>query len=112
MSAASIVQRQFDAYNAHDLAAFVAAYSDTVQLFRMPASEPAISGKAQLTEFYATQRFNLPGLEAELVSRTVIGNKVVDHERIRGLRDEPIEMVAVYEVGPKFIERVWFFSST
>ena len=112
MSATGIVQRQFDAYNAHDLAAFVAAYSDTVQIFRMPASEPVISGKAQLTEFYANQRFNVPGLEAELVSRTVLGNKVVDHERIRGLRDEPVEIVAVYEVGPGFIERVWFFSST
>ena len=42
----------------------------------------------------------------------MIGNKIVDHERIRGLRDVPVEMVAVYEVGPKVIERVWLFSST
>jgi hypothetical protein len=112
MSPVNIVQRQLDAYNAHDLEAFVAVYSDTIEIFRMPATQPTISGKAQLTEFHATQRFNVPGLEAELVSRTVLGNKVVDHERIRGLRDEPVEIVAVYEVGPNSIERVWFFSST
>ena len=60
VGASIVVQRQLDAYNAHDLAAFVAAYSDAVQIFRMPATQPAITGKAQLAAFYATHRFNVP----------------------------------------------------
>jgi hypothetical protein len=41
-------QKALDAYNAHDLPAFVAPYSNSVQIFRMPATQPAITGKAQL----------------------------------------------------------------
>ena len=110
MPAADLVQRQLDAYNAHDLAAFVAAYSDSVQIFRMPATQPAITGKAQLAAFYATHRFNVPGLHAELVNRMVVGNKVVDHERIRGLSNAVMEAVAVYQVVDELIANVWFFS--
>ena len=34
------VQAQLDAYNAHDLDAFVDCFSDDVRLFRMPAATP------------------------------------------------------------------------
>jgi hypothetical protein len=111
MSTVEVVQRQLDAYNAHDLAGFVAAYSEAIQVFRMPATQAAITGKAQFTEFYATRRFNVPGLRAELVNRMVLGTKVVDHERIRGLGDAPQEVVAVYQVVDDLIATVWFFSA-
>jgi hypothetical protein len=62
-----------------------------------------------LAKFYSTQRFNLPGLRAEIVNRIVLGNKVIDHERVWGVRDTPIEIAAVYEVVGQLIERVWFF---
>jgi hypothetical protein len=39
----------------------------------------AIVGKEAFGEFYATQRFNHVGLHAELVSRMVLGSKVIDH---------------------------------
>jgi hypothetical protein len=76
----------------------------------MPSTEPSISGKAQFAEFYATQRFNLPGLRADIVNRIVLGNKVIDHERVWGVREGPMEVAAVYEVVGQRIERVWFFS--
>jgi len=104
-----VVQRQLEAYNRHDLEAFVATYGDGVQLFRMPATAPALTGRAQLAEFYAANRFNLPRLHAEVVNRIVLGNKVIDHERITGLQAEPVEAVAVYEVADDLIQRVWFF---
>jgi hypothetical protein len=109
MSAIEVVQRQLDAYNAHDLAGFTAAYSDAVELFRMPSTAAAIIGKAQLAEFYATRRFNIPELRAEVVSRILLGNKVVDHERIWGLGEAPVEAVAVYRVIDDLIATVWFF---
>jgi hypothetical protein len=111
LSAADIVQRQVEAYNNRDLDAFVAAYSDGVEIFRMPAAEPALSGKKQLAEFYASQRFNIIGLKAEILNRIVSGNKVVDHERVHGLRSDPVELIAVYDVVDGFIRRVWFFPS-
>lgn len=111
MSAVDVVQRQVEAYNDRDLARFVACYSETIALFRMPSVEPAIRGKAALAEFYATQRFNLPGLHGDIVKRIVLGNKVIDHERIRGVRDSPFEVAVVYEVSGDLIERVWTFAT-
>jgi hypothetical protein len=110
VSAADVIQRQVDAYNDRDLDRFLAAYSDSAKTFRMPSTEPATAGKAQLAQFYATQRFNLPGLRAEILERIVLGNKVIDHERVWGLRSDPIEMVAVYQVAGGLIECVWFFA--
>jgi hypothetical protein len=111
VSAVEVVQRQVEAYNARDLDRFVSSYSETIAIFRMPSTEPIISGKVELAKFYSTQRFNLPGLRAEIVNRIALGNKVIDHERIWGVRDTPLEIAAVYEVVGELIERVWFFPS-
>jgi hypothetical protein len=111
MSAVDVVQQQVEAYNARDLDRFVSTYSDTIAIYRMPAVEPFISGKIQLAEFYATQRFNLPGLRADIVNRIAIGNKVIDHERIWGVRAGPFEIAVAYEVIGGLIERVWTFPS-
>jgi len=103
------VQRQLDAYNAHDLDRFVAEYADDVKVFRPPAAEPVLSGKAAFADHYARNRFTLPGLHADVVNRIVAGNKVVDHERIAGLGDGIVEAIAVYEIDGGRIRTVWFF---
>ena len=108
MTPGEIVDAQVAAYNARDLARFAATYSDAVTIFRMPSTEPAINGKAQLGEVYG-RRFSAASLHAEILNRIVIGNKVIDHERVHGIQDTPVEAVAVYEVVDGLIETVWFF---
>jgi len=103
------VQRQLDAYNAHDLERFLAEYADDVQVFRMPATEPVLSGKQAFGEHYANNRFNLPKLHARLVNRIVSGDVVVDHEEVTGLADGSLTAVAVYKVVDGRIRTVWFF---
>jgi hypothetical protein len=103
------VQRQLEAYNAHDLERFLAEYADDVRVFRPPATEPVLSGKAAFGEHYAKNRFNLPNLHARLVNRIVSGNIVVDHEEITGLPQPNLAAVAVYEVIDDRIRTVWFF---
>lgn len=110
MSPEQAVQHQLDAYNARDLARFLEVYADDVVVYRLPSQEPAFSGRAQLAEFYRTQRFNLPALRAELVNRMVIGNAVIDHERVHGVRDRPFDVAASYRVIDGLIRTVWFFS--
>ena len=107
MSPTEIVQRQVEAYNARDLKAFAATYSETIQMIRLPATEPAIKNKADLIEFYGANRFMAPSLHAEILNRIVLGNKVIDHERITGLPNSPFECVIVYEVENDLIQRVW-----
>jgi hypothetical protein len=104
------VQLQLDAYNAHDLERFLEVYDDDVVVYRLPCREPAFTSRAELADFYATQRFSLPALRAELVNRMIVGNVVIDHERVHGLRDRPFEVAASYQVRDGRIMSVWFFS--
>lgn len=109
MTPEALVQAQLDAYNAHDLQAFIACYSDDILVYRPPAAGPALAGKAAFADFYATQRFSLPALHAQVLNRMVLGNKVIDHERITGLGDAPLEAAAVYEITGGLIGTVWFY---
>jgi hypothetical protein len=102
------VQRQLDAYNARNLERFIREFTDDVVAYRLPGRKPVLLGKAEFAEYYATRRFNLPGLNAQLVKRMVFGNKVVDQERIFGLGDDPVDVAAIYEVTPQGIATVWF----
>ena len=88
----------------------MACYADSVQVYRPPAAEPVLHGREAFADHYATRRFNLPTLHAELLNRMVMGNKVVDHERIVGLSDTPAEVVVVYEVVDGLIQSVFYFS--
>ena len=108
----AFAQRQLDAYNARDPQRFVREYTEDVVVYRLPSVEPVIVGKAALSEHYGKTRFNLPRLHAELVNRMVFGNKVIDHERVTGVQDRPIEVAAVYEVTPGGISKVWFVSGS
>jgi len=110
MTPEQAVQHQLDAYNARDLARFLEVYEDDVVVYRLPSKEPAFTSRGQLAEFYRTQRFNLPALRAELLNRMVIGNVVIDHERVHGVRDRPFEVAASYRVVDGLIRAVWFFS--
>ena len=107
---AAFAQRQLEAYNARDLARFVAEYTEDVQVWRLPGTEPVLSGRAALSEHYRVNRFNLPGLHAEVVQRMVFGNKVIDQERVTGVQATPMDVAAIYEVTPAGISKVWFVS--
>ena len=106
-----VVQRQLIAYNAKDLDAFVAQYADDVREYRPPMREPFLEGRAAFRAYYGDQRFVLPDLHAEIVQRMVVGNKVVDHERIVGIRKSEVEGIALYEVIDGLICNVWFYSN-
>jgi hypothetical protein len=107
---AAFAQRQLDAYNARDLERFVREYTEDVVAYRLGAVEPFVSGKAAFAEHYRKNRFTLPDLHAALVSRMVLGNKVIDQERVFGVEPEPMEVAAIYEVTPAGIRKVWFVS--
>src|SRR5437016_13507353 len=96
MNAVDVVEEQLQAYNARDLDRFAATYAESIRIYRMPAMEPAIVGKEKLHEVYRA-RFSSTNLHAEIVSRIVLGNKVIDHERVVGIKELPIEAVA--EIG-------------
>jgi len=103
------VQRQLDAYNAKDLAAFVACYHTDIAIYRIPATEPALKGREALAAFYKTERFTRAALRAEVLQRMVVGNKVIDHEKVYGMAEQPYEVLVVYEVQEGLITTAWFY---
>jgi len=106
--AVAVVERQLAAYNARDLERFAATYGEDIRIYRMPSLQPAIEGLQQLREIYR-QRFASASLHAEILSRIVLGNKVIDHERVTGIRDQPLEALAIYDVANGLIRTVWFY---
>ena len=104
----AVIQAQVEAYNAHDIDAFMALHSPTAQLYNFKTGDLIFEGEAAIRERY-TQRFTNPDLHAEIINRIVIGNRVIDHEQVRGIDPERvIEVVAIYEVEDGLIQRIWF----
>ncbi len=106
---AAVVQRQLDAYNAHDLDALMATYAEEARQFEHPAKLLA-SGSAQIRERFAA-RFKEPDLHAALIHRAVLGNRVIDQEVVTRTFPEGtgrIGLVAIYEVQNGRIANAWF----
>ena len=81
MKPEDVVNLQLSAYNSRDIDTFVATYASDVRVFDSAESEPVFIGKDAVREHYGTKTFAREGLNATILSRMVVGNKVVDHER-------------------------------
>jgi hypothetical protein len=110
---ATVVQRQLDAFDACNLDALLATYAEDAQVFEHP-SKLLASGSAALSERYAA-RFQEPNLYAALLSRTVMGPIVVDHEEVsRTFPEGPgkIKLLMIYEVQKGRISKAWMIAGT
>jgi hypothetical protein len=108
-SPANVVQRQLDAYNAKDIPGWLATYAPDAQQFTLHGACFA-TGHEQMGARIAV-RFQEPDLHAGLISRTVMGNIVIDLERItRNFADGrgTVEMLCVYEIADGLIQRASF----
>jgi hypothetical protein len=106
-----VVQQQLDAYNAKNLDALMATYSDYAEQFEHP-SKLLASGAAEIRPRFEA-RFKEPNLHAQLVKRMVCGNTVIDQEIVTRTFPEGtgrIELIAIYEVKNGRIARAWFIS--
>ncbi len=109
MNPADVVQAQLEAYNRRDLPAFLATFHEDAELYTLGEITPLAKGQAQLETLYGELFEASPSLHSEIVQRVVIGQRVLDHERITGRRgsSEPIEIVMIYEVEGDAIRRAW-----
>lgn len=109
MTPTALAQRQLDAYNAHDLEAFVACYHPQVEVRDFPGGEQRFQGHEAMRARYGPMFAPGSSLHADLVNRIAMGTVVFDQERVRGLREDgDVEAVAIYEVEGELIRRVWF----
>lgn len=106
---AVVAQRQLDAYNAHDLAGWLACYAPQACQFAWPATLLA-QGHAAIRA-RMVERFADPSLHAQLLRRTVIGSMVIDEETVsRQLPTGPavVPLVAMYQIEQGLIQSAVF----
>ena len=102
------VERQVEAYNAHDLDAFVACYAESV-VIEDAEGRVLMSGRDAMRDRYGRLFENLPNLHVEIPTRIRVGSYVVDEERVSGRPDGDIHAVAIYRLDDKgLIDRVRF----
>jgi len=88
-TAADVVQRQLDAYNARDIDAFAATYADDV-LITSGDGQVVVLGKEGLRERYGKAFSKYPNVRCRLSERKTEGDHVVlDHEVITGYPGKP-----------------------
>ena len=105
----SVVQAQLDAYNAKDIERLLSTYAPDAEQYLLHGERLAKGREEMRARFLA--RFAEPHLQARLLSRTVIGNVVVDLESIT--RDFPeglgtLELLCIYEVANGLIQKASF----
>lgn len=105
-TAEQLVQQQLNAYNAHDLDAFLEPYADNVELYDFPGSL-IMKGKEHMRKEYlfVTQT---PQLYCRLKNRLVQGNMVIDHEEVSFGGPKPVYAVAIYIIEDGKITKVYF----
>ena len=106
MNAEQIVQQQLEAYNNRDIEAFSALFSEEAEVLQFPENRVLAKGKTQVKELYKKLFDNSPTLHSELVSLTVLGNRVIDHEKITGRAGvDVLELAVVYEIEQGKIDK-------
>lgn len=113
LSPEEVVQQQLDAYNAHDLDAWLATYAADACQYQHPATLLA-RGHAEIRQ-WAIARFAEPDLHARLLRRQVLGQVVIDHEMVRrNFAEGPgyIELLCLYTVEEGKISSASFVSGS
>jgi hypothetical protein len=107
----TIVQRQAEAYNDGDIAAFASYYAEQAEITTLGESEVIAVGRDEILDEYGRLFEAVPDLQAEVVAEITVGEYVATKERVTG-SDEPREALAVYLVRDGLIHHLWIGNST
>jgi len=105
-SAEYLVQQQLNAYNAHDLDAFLEPYAEDVELYEFPG-KLIMKGKDAMRKDYEFIT-KVPKLYCKVQKRIIQGNMVIDHEEVSGFGPKPLYAVAIYVIEFGKITKVYF----
>jgi hypothetical protein len=107
-SSKEVVQENLQFYNKSDIDGFMSSFADSITLYNLGKSEPIANGKEAIRNLYKGLFDTSPKLHSTILNRTIIGNKVIDYELIKGRRGSksPIKLVMIYEVTGGKISRM------
>lgn len=101
-----LVQMQLNAYNAHDLEAFLEPYAEDAELYEFPNKLLSKGKEAMRKDYQFVTRS--PKLYCHLQNRVVQGNMVIDHEEVWFGGPKPVYAVAIYIIEKGKIAKVYF----
>ena len=102
------VETQVQAYNAHELDAFVACYAEEVVVEDGDGNE-LVRGRSGMRERYGRLFRESPAVQAEILTRIRLGRYVVDEERVTGRAEGDLHAVVIYRLDDEgLIDHVLF----
>ncbi len=107
-ASAELIQRQLDAYNNHNIDAFIACYAEDAVLSGLNGAATH-EGMAAIRKRHEDLFYEFPKNHARLVNRIDLGTTVIDHEQVeRGPGGDKFEVAAIYTIRDGKIARVDF----
>jgi hypothetical protein len=108
MTPEQVVQKSMESYNSRNIVAFMSVMDSNVTFHNFSDGNITMQGAAACMEFYSALFDASPKLNSTVLTRTVFGNKIIDHEYIVGRNGskEAIELVLIYEVENEKIVKV------
>jgi hypothetical protein len=106
-SSKEVVQENLEFYNQRNIQGFMSSFSDSIELYLFGKKEPVAKGKDAIQKLYGELFDDSPKLHSTILHRAVLGNKVIDHESIKGRKGskKPIKLVMIYEIsGDKIVQ--------
>jgi hypothetical protein len=108
MADADPIERAVSAFNAHDAAAFAAAFVDDGVMIEYP-DRIAGRGRDAIRAYIGGMLATFPGAKVKLVGRIDLGRRQITHERFeRGDGSPPYDACLVYNISEGGIERMDF----
>ena len=104
--ALGVVNERMNAYNHHDIAAFLNTYSEDIQVFTYPDIPLGKKGKDHIAYIFEPI-FKAGKVSVEIHSQISQGNYVINHETVT-YNDEIKKYVSIYEVVDGKIASVRF----
>ena len=104
----AVVQRQVDAYNAHDIAAFISCYSTSANTIDFATNSVMDKSRQEIEKGFSELFKQSPKIKCTIRSRIVSGSYVIDSEFIEGMEGRPLSGTVIYFVTEGKISKVWF----
>ncbi len=108
MTPEQVVQKSMESYNSRNIEEFMTVIDTNVTFYNFSDGNITMKGAVACMKFYSALFDASPDLNSTVLTRTVFGNKIIDHEYIVGRNGskEAIELVLIYEVEHEKITKV------
>lgn len=102
----AIVNKQLVAYNKREINAFIETYANNVKLYKFP-NHLISEGHDAIRKNYSSMFEKTSDLNAQIINRMVLGNKVIDKEMVT-VNGNVFYAIAIYEIKNEKIFKVTF----